>query len=101
MISWARRFKHKLREVDIVNEILKIYVDDINGTFQPTEKGMKLVNGRLQWNERKAKEDENKPDDERTMELVKEIANSVEEMIQLTADYPGKYEDKKGSNVGS
>ena len=38
---------------------------------------------------------EDKPDDKRTMIIVNDIANSIENMIKLTVDYPSKYEDEK------
>ena len=47
MIAWARKFRQCLVEVQSVNEVLKIYVDDIKGTFTPTPKGVKYSSGKL------------------------------------------------------
>ena len=34
-------------------------------------------------------------DDKRTMELIKDVANSIEDMIQMTIDVPSSYMDGK------
>ena len=49
MIWWSRKFKAKLDELHIRNDLLKLYVDDINGTFGVIEKGTQFENGRLQF----------------------------------------------------
>merc|ERR1712074_63204 len=39
--------------------------------------------------------DEEKTDEEITMEIIKEVAESVDPMIQFTVDLPGNYENGK------
>ena len=39
--------------------------------------------------------DDGKEKDERTMEKLKEVGNSIHRSIQLEADYPSNYEDRK------
>ena len=41
--------------------------------------------------------EKNVPEDERTMMVVRDIANSIDPMIKMTIDVPSKYEDKKVS----
>ena len=79
----------------IVNETLKIFVDDVNGVFHPIEEGMEFVEGELKYNANKAITDQQKNEDERTMEIIKEIANSIEGMIQMTIDFPTNHQDLK------
>ena len=92
---WSIKFKEKLAEATIENKLLKIYVDDTNGVFQTIRAGIQFKDGKLEYNENKKLEDENVPDDERTMEVIKDIANSVDPMIKMTIDFPSKHEDKK------
>ena len=75
--------------------MLKIYVDDVNGVYNPVKVGMEYSNGELIFNETKAINDKDVPEDERTMALVKDIANSVDDMIKMTIDTPSKHEDNK------
>ena len=79
----------------IVNEILKIFVDDVNGTFQPVGVGMEFVDGELRYNTNKAIADEEINEDERTMKIVRDIANSIDSMIKMTIDYPTNHADLK------
>ena len=58
MIWWSGKLKEKLNSLKIVNELLKIFVDDVNGIFQPVKPGTEFVNGKLEYNEGKAKNDE-------------------------------------------
>ena len=95
MIWWCRNLKEKLEEVNIIHELMKIYVDDFNGIFQPVKAGLEYVNGKLEHNAEKEQQETNLPDDERTMNLVKDIANSIENMISMTMDVPSKHEDNK------
>ena len=39
MIWWSGRFGDKLEEVDIINDVLKIYIDDINGVYKSVRAG--------------------------------------------------------------
>ena len=43
------------------------------------------------FNPKKAEEDNDLPDDQVTMNVIKDIANDIEEMIVMTADYPSNY----------
>ena len=64
MIWWADVFREKLKEVKIENDLLKIFVDDVNGIFCPVSVGTEYKNGELIYNEEKAKEDKDLPEDE-------------------------------------
>ena len=95
MIWWCSKFKGKLQEVKLINDLLKIYIDDVNGVYKTVRAGTQYINGKLEYNKEKEEEDENMPDDERTMKVVKDIANSIDPMIQMTIDVPSKHEDHK------
>ena len=95
MIWWAGKFRTKLKELKIVNELLKIYVDDVNGIFRPVNVGLEYKNGELRFNEEKAEKEKDLPEDERTMNVIRDIANSIDNMIRMTIDIPSKHEDDK------
>ena len=95
MIWWSNQFKTKLKELKMLNPLLKIYVDDVNGLFKSIAPGIEFKDGRLRYNEEKEKEDRKLPKDKVTMEVVKTVANSIDDMIQMTVDFPSKYEDDK------
>ena len=81
MSWWDKELKKRLKEdgMDII--LYKRYVDDINiivsvkinPADDPNEESM----------------------DKRVIERIKEIGNQIHPSIQLEADYPSKYEDKK------
>ena len=75
MIWWANNLKKKLEEVKIANDLLKIFVDDVNTIVSPIKAGFEYIDGKLVFNETKQEEDKNVPDDERTMKIVQKIAN--------------------------
>ena len=73
MMWWDRRMRESLREEEINVLMYKRYVDDINIVL-------------------KTSEDEREKD---IMEKVKSIGDKIHRSIQLEADYPDRYEDKK------
>ena len=95
MIWWSVKLRNKLKEIKIVNELMKIYVDDVNGIYHPVEIGMEYVDGRLKFNESKAVVDIDIPADNKTMDIVKDVANSIDEMIVMTTHVPSNCEDNK------
>ena len=95
MISWDRRFKEKLRELHIDFDLLKRFVDDINGLFVALKPGSEYKEGKLSINTEKIEEDKEIEEDERTMKVIKDIANDIEEMIQMTTDVPTNNKDNK------
>ena len=90
-----RRFKEKLRELHIDFDLLKRFVDDINGLFVALKPGSEYKEGKLSINTEKIEEDKEIEEDERTMKVIKDIANDIEEMIQMTTDVPTNNKDNK------
>ena len=79
MAWWDEQFKMRLQANDIEVYMYKRYVDDINMIAKAIPSSAP----------------ENTPKDKATFERAREIGNQVSESIQLTADYPSKYEDNK------
>ena len=59
------------------------------------DKGTIFTDGRLVVDKKKKIEDEGKCDDEITMEVIKQVAESIDPMIKFTTDVPSYHEDKK------
>ena len=50
--------------------------------------GMRLINGKIIFKEDKVDEDKLVPGDKRTMKIIKEIADSIDDDITVTFDTP-------------
>ena len=73
MMWWDRRMRESLRENGINVQMYKRYVDDINIVLKTRKDG----------------------GEKDIMERVKSIGDKIHGSIQLEADYPDRYEDKK------
>ena len=71
---------------------MKIFVDDLNGVFESLPKGTQYVNGNLVIDAKKAAEDRNVPDDRATMDVIRDVANDIEDMIVMTVDVPSNHQ---------
>ena len=95
MITWDRRLKAELKNLKIIFEVIKRFIDDINGVFGVLPLGTEYKDGVLQVNVAKIEEDKEVDADLRTMKIIKDIANDVDSMIQMTIDVPSRHDDKK------
>ena len=94
MIIWCKKFSNKLKEIGISNDLLSRYVDDM--TVLPTviPPGVRLEEGKLNMHEDLVEVDSKINDEKRTMDIVENIANSINTNIQVTYDIPSNYHDK-------
>lgn len=95
MLRWDERFKDKLKMLGIKLLLYSRLKDDILIATECLEKGTKFSQGKLVLDEQKEKEDENKTDTKITMEVLEDVANSVDNMIKFTHDTPCSYKDNK------
>ena len=95
MVWWDRQLTNKLEEVNIRPKLHERYVDDTNICTKETPVGARYEQGRITITEESRTEDEDMPNDERTMKLLQTIANTIHASIRMTIDYPSKYRDKK------
>ena len=95
MIWWERVFKSKLTELNIVNDLLERYIDDINFMTEALEPGTDYVKGKLVLKPEKIDEDNVVSADIRTMNVIRKVADEVHDMIKFTVDAPSNHEDKK------
>ena len=71
------------------------YVDDINICTNAVQPGMKFVEGKLEICEEEIYASELIPKDKRTMDLIKQIGDSIHSSIVLESDVPSNHEDRK------
>ena len=95
MIWWDRTLKSRLAESGILVRLMKRYVDDVNLAAQEVPLGARYEDGRLVIKQEEIEGDMLIPGDRRTMEIVRDIGNSIHPSIQLEVDYPSNYEDGK------
>ena len=70
------------------------YVDDSNIMADIIEPGMRVMNNNIVKIENKIEEDKEIQDDVRTANLIKEIANSICNFIQVEVDCPSMHQNK-------
>ena len=75
--------------------LMKRYVDDVNLAAQEVPLGARYEDGRLVIKQEEIEGDMLITGDRRTMEVVRDIGNSIHPSIQLEVDYPSNYEDGK------
>ena len=97
---WDKQMKSRLMRENITLQIYKRFVDDINiaasndskQITQTDEKG----NGYKEEEQHTNSEERNrKENEEKMMNKIKDIGNSIHESIQLEVDYPSLHEDNK------
>ena len=93
MVEWDKKLMKELKKVEIETFVYTRYKDDIEVVAESVEKGTKLVEGKLIIDEQKKIEDEHKSDSKITMEIIVQIANSIDPMIQLTVETPCNFEN--------
>lgn len=78
--------------------IYERFKDDITMVAEALEKGSKLVDGKIVIDEeKKKKNDLLKKDDEISMEIIHEIAESIDDIVKFTVELPSKQENNKTS----
>ena len=95
MINWDKRFLEILKTLEISPALYERFKDDITIVVKSLEAGMKFENGSLVKDPEKKIIDAEKSDEEITMEIIKDIAESVDEMIEFTFDFPGNHKSRK------
>ena len=95
MIWWSKILKSRTKELGIVNEMSKLYVDDVNEIFKQIKPGTEYKDGKLVFNEEKARKDKNLPQDKVTRDFMKDVANDIEKIINMTVGSPNNYNDQK------
>ena len=94
MIDWDKRLLQKLSGLGIHPALYKRFKDDITILLEKLENGTIYKNGKLEIDDNKKVLDEEKDGEIVTMNVIREIANTIDPMIQFTIDTPGSHENK-------
>ena len=93
MLNWCNTFSNKMSELGIKNSLQTRLVDDITIMPNVIQPGIKLENNILVYCSEKEEEDRHLPEDVRTMKIIAEVANSIDENTKVTFDVPSNNKD--------
>ena len=89
MLYWDRKFLTKLREINVVVKGYKRFKDDTSIMLNPVDRKLKYEKGNMVLKNEEELERESKlENDEVSMKTIKEVADSLEEMIETEIDFP-------------
>ena len=95
LVNWDKKLKRKLQTVGIDLMMYERYKDDITVIGEVLETGSRLVNDKITIDLDKKVEDSEKSNSEVTMNIVVEVAESIDNMIKFSVDLPEKNPSKK------
>ena len=95
MIWWDRKFLEKCRTLEIDIMMYLRYVDDTNKLVVPPPPGTRFEEGELRIKQEEIEGDMQKPIDEVVGNVVRDIANSVSNMMEFEVDVCSKHKDGK------
>ena len=91
----CRKYVSLLARLGLEAELLKCYVDDTTDVCVAIDPGVRFEDGELVRKDELVEDDMNVADDERTLNVLREVANSIFECVQFTVEYPSKNENGK------
>ena len=95
MAWWDREIIKRLNDMKMEVMLYERYVDDINICMNAVNPGTRVIDENIEIFEDEISNDELIPNDKRTMDIVKQIGDSIHESIVLECDVPTNYEDEK------
>ena len=95
MVNWDKLFLKKLESLGIIPAIYERFKDDITMALISLEKGLIYKDGKLTIDKEKQIEDETRSEEAVTMQIIREIAQSIDPMIKFTVDSPMNHENGK------
>ena len=91
----CRYYVRELARLGLETELLKCYVDDTTDACVAIDPGVRFENGELVKKEELVEEDMHVAEDERTLNVLSAVANSIFPCVQFTVEYPSKNENGK------
>ena len=91
----SRQYLKLLQEVGLKNELFETYVDDTTDVMVAVDPGVRFDGEKLVKREELVENDANVPEDVRTMDVLKDIANTIYDCVQFTTDCPSNNQSKK------
>ena len=91
----SQKYLRKLQELELRNEVFEVYVDDTTDVLAAVDPGVRFDGESLVKHEELVEDDEKIPEVERTMNILKDIANTIFDCVQLTVDCTSSHQDGK------
>ena len=97
MKRWGKKFSALLIKLKITLELLKSYVDDVTKIAIALDPGVRFDKTKMKMvkMEELVESDKDIPEDVRTMNELRKIANTVFECVQFTTDCPSNHVEGK------
>ena len=95
MSWWDKELLKTLNELRMEVMLYERYVDDIDICINALPPGTRFINSNLEICDDEVDEDKNTPKDKRTMDLIKQIGDSIHMSIVLGGDVPSNHTDGK------
>ena len=97
MKRFGKKFRSTLRKLEVEVELVRNYVDDVTEIAKALDPGVRFDEEKMKM-VRKAElveSDKAVPEDKRTMEELRKIANTIFECVQFTTECPSGQENGK------
>ena len=91
MLTWDTKYLEKLKKLGVSLQLYRRYVDDIILLMNPIRNGWRYDRNRNLLTYSKTMD--NVEDESRTMEILRQVADSIDPNIQFTTDSPSCHED--------
>ena len=95
MLKWCLKFKNKLSQLQIQNQMQPRMVDDITVIPTVLKPGSRFENNKIVIKKEEIVNDQIIPGDIRTMKVIQQVANSLDNAIKVTFDAPSLHDDKR------
>ena len=95
LIGWDKKFIEKLKSLGVDLILYERFKDDITIIVECLEKGSKFENGEIVIDTEKKEIDSDRSDEHVTMEIIVEIAQSIDGIIKFTYDIPENHTSGK------
>ena len=95
MRRWGEMFKATLKKLKIELELLKSYVDDVTKMAVALDPSVNFDETKMRMVkvDQYVEDDKNEPEDRRTIEELRKIANTVFKCVQFSTDCPSNHEE--------
>ena len=93
MIHWDKILLKKLKSLEMEPKIYTRFKDDIQIVIESLENGSKIEDGKVVVDEQKKLVDKDRSNSKVTMDVIQEVANSINPMIKLTVETPCNFKD--------
>ena len=81
-----KKYLKLLSKLKIENELFERYVDDTTDGLVALDPGVRFIGKKLVKSEELIEEDKNVPEDQRTMNVLRDIGNTIYKCVQFTID---------------